>query len=208
MLGRRRGGYCFEQNLLFAALLERLGFAVTRLCGRVVLGGAGPERPRTHMLMTVTAGRGRWLADVGFGGGGLFEPVPLEPGAVVRAGDWTHRLLGADVDGAWTLQVRRPGGWLDLYRFTLEPQRPIDYLMANYYTSTHPLSSFTGGVVAQRMEPRRRLALRDHQLVEARPDGSERSRTVADEELGAVLAEDFDIVLTAEELRLLTARRE
>ena len=31
LVHRRRGGYCFEQNLLMAAVLEALGFGVTRL---------------------------------------------------------------------------------------------------------------------------------------------------------------------------------
>src|ERR1700756_4948956 len=35
LVAQRRGGYCFEQNLLFAAALEELGFRVTRLAARV-----------------------------------------------------------------------------------------------------------------------------------------------------------------------------
>src|ERR1700730_13859232 len=33
LLDRRRGGYCFEQNSLFKAALEAIGFNVTGLCG-------------------------------------------------------------------------------------------------------------------------------------------------------------------------------
>src|SRR5262249_12522387 len=62
----RRGGYCFEQNTLFAAVLEQLGFPVTCLAARVRLG-ASRVLPRTHMVLKVEAEGASWLADVGFG---------------------------------------------------------------------------------------------------------------------------------------------
>src|SRR5690242_6235971 len=64
-----RGGYCYEQNTLFAAALRALGFGVTLLAARVLLGAApGDVRPRTHMLMEVRVpdAPGPYLADVGF----------------------------------------------------------------------------------------------------------------------------------------------
>src|SRR5262245_46685487 len=74
----RRGGYCFEQNTLFRAVLERLGFRVTSLAARV--RGGDVLRPRTHMLLRVDLDEGPWLADVGFGGDGLVHPLPLAAG--------------------------------------------------------------------------------------------------------------------------------
>lgn len=87
----KRGGYCFEQNTLFAAALERIGFRVTRLAARV---GAGATRvlPRTHMLLRVEAEEAAWLADVGFGGDGLLRPLPFVPGPECRQYGWTYRL--------------------------------------------------------------------------------------------------------------------
>ena len=72
----RRGGYCFEQNALFAAALEEIGFPVTRLSARVRSGGA-MLLPRTHMLLKVEADGIARICDVGFGGWGLLEPIPL-----------------------------------------------------------------------------------------------------------------------------------
>src|SRR2546422_1681671 len=57
----RRGGYCFEQNALFAAVLERLGFTVTRLAARVRMG-VTRVLPRTHMALAVEVDGGSWLA--------------------------------------------------------------------------------------------------------------------------------------------------
>ena len=72
LVHNRRGGYCFEHNLLFSAALERIGFPVTRLAARVQ-----PERPgpRTHVCLLVEAGGERWLADTGFGTT-LLEAMP------------------------------------------------------------------------------------------------------------------------------------
>src|SRR6266550_822553 len=72
----RRGGYCFEQNTLFAAALEQFGFAVTRLAARVRLNAVAVN-PRTHMLLRVDVAGTSWIADVGFGGAGLLWPIPL-----------------------------------------------------------------------------------------------------------------------------------
>lgn len=79
-LVRRRGGSCHEPNLWFAAALERLGYAVTGLAARVRMGEAC-LRPASHALLLIETGDGPWLADVGFGGSGLLEPIPFADGA-------------------------------------------------------------------------------------------------------------------------------
>src|SRR5271165_2145045 len=82
LVGARRGGYCFEQNALFRAALEAIGFAVTPLIARVVWMAA-PDRPlggRNHMLLRVDLAEGPYLADVGFGGQLESTPLRLAPG--------------------------------------------------------------------------------------------------------------------------------
>ena len=88
----RRGGYCYEQNSLFAAVLERIGFRVTTLAARV-RKGASRVLPRTHMLLSVDAADSPWLADVGFGTGGLLKPVAMLPGRASRQFAWNFRLV-------------------------------------------------------------------------------------------------------------------
>jgi N-hydroxyarylamine O-acetyltransferase len=204
LLLRQRGGYCFEHNLLFATLLERLGFSVVRLAGRVRMGNTR-VLPSTHMTLSVSADGKPWLADVGFGGEGLIEPVPLADGATSEQGGRTYR-LARETEREWVLQSSRPDGWLDLYSFTLEPRRHADYFVANYYTSTHPRSPFTGRMVAQRVKPDRRLSLIDRSLVESDASGEATTRDVPDDELGALLRR-IGIVLAPEELDLLRPPR-
>jgi N-hydroxyarylamine O-acetyltransferase len=204
LLLRQRGGYCFEHNLLFAALLERLGFSVTRLAARVRMGNAR-ILPSTHMTLNVSVNGGLWLADVGFGGEGLLEPVPLADGVSSEQGGRSYRLV-RETEREWVLRASRPDGWLDLYSFTLEPRRHADYFVANYYTSTHPRSPFTGRLVAQRVEPDRRLSLIDWNLVESDASGEVTTRNASDAELGELLRR-FGIVLAPEELGLLPPLR-
>jgi N-hydroxyarylamine O-acetyltransferase len=185
----RRGGYCFEQNLLFAAVLERVGFGVTRLAARVRLG-ATRLLPRTHMLLAVDVGGEPWLADVGFGGDGLLGPLPLAPDRPVRQYDRTYRLVGEP--GGTALQMSRGEGWLDLYAFTTEPQHLVDYELANYFVSTHPESIFVRTLTAQRPTPEVRYALRNRTLTMER-NGTTTARTVEDDELLRVLSETFGL---------------
>jgi N-hydroxyarylamine O-acetyltransferase len=197
LVRRHRGGYCFEHNLLFAAVLERLGYAVTRLAARVQPGRSGA---RTHMLLRVLADGRPWLADVGFGAS-LLEPLPLAS-TTARQGGWTYRLRHAPGE-AWLLQKGDPHGWADMYSFTLEPQRPIDYVVYNHYTATHPRSPFVGQLVALRTEPNVQHALRGRQLTTTRADGTTETVHLAHDELPDVLAELFGISLEPDEVAAL-----
>jgi len=198
LLRHERGGYCFEHNLLFAALLERLGYRVRRLAARVQPGKPGP---RTHMLLIVEADGTKWLADVGFGAA-LLEPVRFGDDAVSHQGGWTYGLQRGE-DGVWLLRSSTSDGWSDLYGFTLEPQRPIDYVVHNHYTATHPDSPFVGQVVAITTTPEVRNTLRGRELTITRPDGFTESRDLAESEFASILQRMFGIVLEPNELARL-----
>jgi len=193
-----RGGYCFEHNLLFAAVLERIGYRVRRLAARVQPGKPGP---RTHMLLVVEAEGKEWLADVGFGAA-LLEPILFSDGAVSRQGGWTYGLEHRE-DGVWLLRSGTQDGWIDLYAFTMEPQRPIDYAVQNHYTATHPASPFVGQMVSIRTTPEIRHTLRGREFTIARPDGTAESRDLTDEDLSGALRRTFGIALEPDELARL-----
>lgn len=193
-----RGGYCYEHGLLFAAALERIGFPLRRLVARVSPRGESPG-PRTHMLSRVEVGGEPWLADVGFGGG-VLEPFPMAPGEVEQEG-WRYALV--EDAGGWRLQARYGEESRDLYGFTLEPQIPVDYVVANHYISTHPRSPFTGQVVTMRHAVDRRHRVRGLELTTERPDGSVETRRLSPDERGRVLRETFRIALSDEELSAL-----
>ncbi|MBC6461071.1 arylamine N-acetyltransferase family protein [Actinomadura sp. HBU206391] len=210
LVHRSRGGYCYEQNLLFAAVLERLGFGVTRLLARI-RNGSDKIRPRSHATLRVEAeaedgaGEGSvWLADVGFGGEGLLEPIPLTAGTPARQGGWSFRLDRED-GGVWVLRSLHSGGWFDLYAFTLEAQPYADFVVSNYFTSTNPSSPFVGQAVVQRTSADARHSLRGRDLTVTRPDGSADHRTLTDEEFAGLLVTTFGIALDqADAMRALS----
>ncbi len=152
-----RGGYCFEQNGLFAAVLREIGFAVTTLAARVHYRTTR-ILPRTHMTLLVEVDGQRFLADVGFGSAGLFVPVPLDEKRVSSQFAWQYRIV--ERGGLRLLQTADGDEWTDLYSFSLESQLPADYEMASYYVSTHPDSRFVSTLTAQRLTPEGRHTLR------------------------------------------------
>ncbi len=190
----RRGGYCFEQNTLFAAALQCIGFRVTTLAARVRYG-ATRLLPRTHMLLKVDLDDGPRLADVGFGGDGLLKSVPLEAGRESRQFLWSYRVI-AEGD-VLVLQALGPDGWFDLYSFTLEPHFPVDYEMGNYYTSTYPTSIFRQVVVAQRPTPEGRHVLRGRDLSVDRGSDVTRRELADDEDVLSVLSSTFGLEFPA-----------
>lgn len=203
LVRRSRGGYCFEHNLLFAAALERLGFHVVRLAGRVRSEGS-QIRPRTHILLKVTVRGFDWIADVGFGGSGLTEPLRLAHQETAEAHGWTHRL--SEEGSHWVLRRMIGEDWQDLYSFTLEPQHLVDYIVANHFTSTHPRSPFTRELFVQMSRPRERISLRGDLLERLDASGERETRKLSAQERRILLTSDFGLDLSEEALRVLDSQ--
>ncbi len=145
LVAERRGGYCFEQNLLLAAALEALGAEVDLLLARVRFGGTpGVTRPRSHLVLRVRADGACWHADVGFGHGSLLDPLPFGPGEANEQSGWRFRVI--DDGGELVLQTAKGDGWVDLYGMLAQPVPLVDVETINWWTSTHPRSPFVTGL--------------------------------------------------------------
>ena len=150
LVRERRGGYCFEQNLLLASALEHLGLEVEPMLARVRAGAPpGTVRPRSHLVLRVTDGDGRvWHADVGFGSGTLLEPIPFGPdgAAAHEQSGWSFRVVEEGPE--LVLQTLADGTWSDVYAFPPQPVPRIDIETSNWWTSTNPQSAFVFGLIA------------------------------------------------------------
>jgi N-hydroxyarylamine O-acetyltransferase len=190
-LDRGCGGYCFEHNTLFAAALRDLGFTVETLLARVRHGP--PDRwVRTHMVLRVRIDGAPWLADVGFGGFGLIEPIPLVEGATADQGGASYALRRED--GAWILSMRDLSSGADLYEFTEDPQTAADIEVANHYTATHPDSRFRRILTIQRGTRGERLLLRGDRLIRFR-DGRSSEEPVDRQQLRQIARDLFGVEL-------------
>jgi N-hydroxyarylamine O-acetyltransferase len=194
LVGSRRGGYCFEQNLLFAAALRALGFEVACLAARVGWNRPkdAPPPPRTHTLLHVALDEGPFIADVGFGGMTPTAPLRLETGIEQATPHEAFRLVRVDDD--YRLEALVGGTWTELYQFDMQRQTDADLDMMNHYTASHPNSVFVGSLSVARVAPGRRLALRDNRLATHRADGrTERTILASAAEIRAALADVFEL---------------
>jgi N-hydroxyarylamine O-acetyltransferase len=194
VVGRRRGGFCYELNGLFAALLRALGFQVTMLSAGVgrADGTFGPEFD--HMALRVDLDE-PWLVDVGFGDS-FREPLRMEERGEQPQGGQVYRI---DVeDGGWGILKYRneEGGWSAEYRFGPEPHVYADYAERCVYHQTSPQSHFTQKPVCTLATPDGRLTLSGMRLITTR-GGAREERDLADEsERAAVLRSLFGVTLS------------
>jgi N-hydroxyarylamine O-acetyltransferase len=202
----RRGGYCFEQNLLLRHALEALGFRVTGLAARVLwYAPDGPPTPRTHMVLRVEVGGEPFVADVGFGSQTMTGPLRLTPEEPQETPHGRFRLRPAG--GEFVAEAEIRGAWKPLYRFDLTETPPVDYEVANWYVSTCPASFFTTTLIAARPAPGRRYVLRDNDLGVHTAAGTERRTLATAAELREALTGVFGIALPdAPELDAALAR--
>lgn len=193
VVARRHGGFCYELNGLFAALLRALGFQVTMLSAAVARadGTFGPDFD--HMALLVTLDE-RWLADVGFGDS-FRDPLRLDERGEQPEGTRTFRI---DEDGDHRLLLRRDGPeepWQPQYRFTLQPFEYPDYAGMCHFHQTSPESHFTRQTLCSLATPEGRVTLSGMKLITTR--GGERQERLlgSDAERMAVLSELFGVVV-------------
>ena len=189
-----RGGYCFEQNTLFADVLRQLGFKVQEATARVRWNvPEGVHTPRVHCLLFVAAEGDDYLADVGFGGNVLTGPLKLRSREAQATPHEEFRLVDESGDRV-VQEAKINGNWQPLYAYDFAETHPSDYEMGNWLTSAHPQSIFVNGLLGARCEPDKRYALRDNQLTIHTRAGSEK-RTLNARELRDVLGDLFRIRL-------------
>jgi len=206
LVERRRGGYCFEQNGFFLAVLRQLGFAAAGLEGRVRSGvPARVTTARTHMAIRVTLDGEHYLADVGFGGLAPATPLRWMEREVQRDPVAAYRLLKADDDLLLQCQTRE--GWTDCYRLAPSAPQPIDYEMGNWFVATHPQAFLRQNLLVARSTPRGRLTLFNDMLTLRRPAlAPPEERTLRTRcELADVLADEFGLGIDDADLDALAA---
>jgi N-hydroxyarylamine O-acetyltransferase len=173
IVGRRRGGFCYELNGAFAALLDALGFNVTLHACRVHMGEGRLTMPFDHMALIVELDE-PWIADVGFGRH-AHHPLRLE-----------FLVDQPDPDGVYRLEPA-PDGDIDVLRdgqlqYRLETRtRTLDqFRMGAWWNSTSPKSHFTQQVTCSLTAENGRITLSGDRLITT-VDGERTETTLADD---------------------------
>ena len=192
VITRRRGGFCYELNGLFAALLRALGFEVDMLSARVA-DGAGEFGPDfDHMTLMVRLDQ-RWLADVGFGDSFL-EPLLMDKREEQVQQDRAFKIV-PDSDRLVLWQRENGDEWKAQYSFTLQPFNFHDYAKMCRYHQTSAESHFTQKRVCTRATPQGRITLSELRLI-TRENGERNEQILQDEqEYARVLRQHFGIVM-------------
>ena len=191
----RRGGYCFEHNLLLMEVLKTLGYRVKGLGARVLWNiPEGVVTARGHMLLLVEIDHDYFIADVGFGGLTLTSPLLLKPDLEQNTPHEKFRLIQVGDD--YVLQANVQGDWKRIYRFGLQENFLIDYEVTSWYLSNHPTSHFVTGLIAAMPFEEGRHALRNNDFATHYLDGShERKRFDNVADLRMTLEKTFGIRL-------------
>jgi len=193
VLHEGRGGYCYELNRLYLALLQGLKFQARGITGRVVMGGSEDAwAARTHMLVLVSMDGGDYISDVGFGGLVPTAPLALDSEEEQPTPHGAYRVTRHQ--DRYMLRAQVAGDWRALYAFDLQRQEDVDFEMGNWYMSTHPDSNFLGQLVAARGEPGLRRTLHNGSYAVHRTGGASERRQLGNvEEIVGLLQTGFGI---------------
>ncbi len=199
MVTRRRGGYCFEHNGLYAGALRALGYDITPLLGRV-RNGAPEGGARTHQAHLVDIDGETWLTDVGFGGHSPLVPLALRFDVEHDAPNGRYRFRADAASGETVIERLAGADWVSLWGFDDYPVRPVDIEAANVVTACWDKAPFPANLMASFHGPGGRVTLFNRAFSRGLPPDLD-ARMIADaNDLASVLRDEFTLDLTAEEV--------
>lgn len=192
IIEQRRGGFCYELNGAFAALLRELGFRVTLLSARVSRedGSASPEFD--HMTLRVDLEE-PWLADVGFGDSFL-QPLRLMP-EIEQEQDGQRFRIAATGEVMIVQRQLADGIWKSQFRFTQIPRQLCDFEERCQFQQTSPESHFTRQRICTLPTRDGRITLSDLRLIRTTGGKREERMLQNEEEWRAALEEHFGVRL-------------
>ncbi|MFI5274350.1 MAG: arylamine N-acetyltransferase [Ktedonobacterales bacterium] len=196
---RRRGGFCYELNGLFAWLLRQLGFTVTLLSAGVAQANGGFSPEFDHMTLLVHhLDDADWLADVGFGDS-FRQPLRLQPDVEQDGADGRrYRLRFGTADGSWLMQqYGESSGWESQYRFVLQPHVMADFADRCHFHQTSPDSHFAQQRVCSLALPDGRITLSDRRLITTLHGVRDERELASEDEYRDVLDERFGVILSS-----------
>lgn len=190
IIARKRGGYCYEVNGLFAMALEVIGIEHQLLAARPLFYPS--RRPRTHMVVLAKVDGEAWLCDTGFGSFGIRAPMRLSQlNTPIQQGFDTFQLL-LKPDGYYVVQAQIDGEWVSQFEFNLSPFELLDFVPHNYFNSTHPDAVFVQKLlIIQHTESGRNILFGDQ--LKTYHEGTLHTQTIPAHAIGSTVQAVFGL---------------
>ncbi len=160
---KKRGGYCFELNTLYAKLLTNIGYKPRPVLGRVWLSNPKSTPPRNHLAYLLELDKKTYITDVGFGGLTASIPLDIHVSSTVTDKDGMVRVIPFR-EHQHMIQRQTEKGWTNLYSFEEVEISEQDISISNYYMSTHPHSHFHDNKFVGKITEEGRVALFNNKM--------------------------------------------
>lgn len=205
---RRRGGYCFELNGIFVALLQALGFDAWSCACRITRDENAPHRSQVMHRGNIIRIDGKlYFCDVGFGG-------PMAPFAVPLSGE-EKKLHGetfwfTQTDEWWWMLRRITKGKADTSRIGANPEladqcvpapvmlispagwEPTDFIELSRACSEGPTARFARTRMINMRRPNGYYAINGNILTVVK-DGERTETEISDDDMARTVKEYFDL---------------
>ena len=182
VIQHKRGGYCYELNILFHHLLSLCGFNVSIIAGRL-LHGHGYGREFEHMALIVELDGRKWLLDVGYGDFSL-RPLAIEPGVQSDGRTFYQITEGIEADGQKYLGVSKWNSSKEAFKieyiFTLTPRVLAEFSAMNHFHQTSPQSHFARSLICSLPTPEGRISMINNRLIRTE-NGKKQVKAIQDE---------------------------
>ena len=191
---KHRGGYCFELNALFTALLKDLGFHASSCMCRIT---------RNKNYVPLVLHRGiiveldgmKYFCDVGYGGPMPPGAVPVQDGAVADMRGERYYMYKDEVPW-WTMKRRNSSGEIEsMLQFYTMPQEAVDYIPMNEYCSKNENSVFRQRLYLNKRTERGSVSVMGNRFTEVENGVVVQEMEIGEEEMKGVLERYFEIVL-------------
>ncbi|MEM7017461.1 MAG: arylamine N-acetyltransferase [Pseudomonadota bacterium] len=202
IVGRGRGGWCYEMNGLLGWALGEIGFDMMRMTGGVMREMAGDTVLGNHLVLSTQLDGITWLVDVGFGDGQL-EPTPLVPGEFSQ-GFLDFRLEHMD-DGFWRFH-NHPYGGAKSFDFRYEPTDETSLMKQCQWLQSAPESMFVQNLVCQRFRPEHITVLKGRSLAKVSASGQTKTLLESVEAFEKTLSDKFNLSFEREQIDRLWTR--
>lgn len=206
---RGRGGYCFELNGLFVALLRALGYDAYSSPCRIARGEITTPGPVRHRGNIVRLGGKYLFCDVGFGG-------PMPPAAVAIE-DGVRQVVNGETywferrSDFWWMLKRLTKGKLEVGMMGMTDGNddiheacvmlishamwePVDFISPNISCYDGPDAPFAQRRVLNLRRPDGHISVTGNSLMRLK-DGVREQREITDEEIDRLTKEEFGITL-------------